>query len=74
MRWEWDSNSRRPLERDGFQDRCFRPLSHPTNRMRLAVFLVFRKYEDIEDLQNTESVDDEKNDEPWFAFVLSGFV
>ena len=42
--------------------------------MRLAVFLVFSKYEDIEDLQNTESVDDEKNDEPWFAFVLSGFV
>jgi len=29
-RWGWDSNPRDPEESAGFQDRCLRPLSHPT--------------------------------------------
>ena len=30
-----DSNSRPPFESDGFQDRCFRPLSHPSVAYKL---------------------------------------
>ena len=29
-RWGWDSNPRYLLRYSGFQDRCLRPLSHPT--------------------------------------------
>jgi hypothetical protein len=34
----WDSNPRRTCARAGFQDRCLKPLGHPSNRL---IYLTF---------------------------------
>src|SRR3954471_18523918 len=40
-RWRkgWDSNPRYPCRHAGFQDRCLKPLSHPSKPLRLFSYL-----------------------------------
>ena len=42
MRRGWDSNPRRGFPRSGFQDRCIRPLCHPSN----IIYSIIKNYSD----------------------------
>jgi hypothetical protein len=35
----WDSNPRYPCRHAGFQDRCLKPLGHPSNPLKLFSYL-----------------------------------